>query len=313
MTPTAARPPGTAWAARLSVVALVAAGVLAACGQGPSSVPSGAARLSVTTTSTVFGDMIANVGGDLVEVTSIVPRDADVHTFEPKPDALRAVGRARLIVMNGLGLDDWLAETIKNAAAQDTPLVELAVDLPGVELLPGEEPGEQNPHLWMAVPYAILYVDRIEVALVAADPAHANEYARRADAYRARLDALDADVRARIASIPAQDRKLVTFHDAFPYFARAYGLEVVGVAVEAPGQDPSAGEIAALIDAIRASGVKAVFSESQFPTELVDRIAGEARATVVAELYDDSLGDPPISSYEAIIDWDVDQLVEALT
>lgn len=313
MTSTASRTPRTTWAALLAVVALVATGVLAACGPGPSSAPSGAARLPVTTTSTVFGDMIANVGGDLVEVTSIVPRDSDVHTFEPTPDALQAVSRARLIVMNGLGLDDWLAETITNAAAHDTPLVELAVDLPGVELLPGEEPGEQNPHLWMAVPYAIQYVDRIEAALVAADPAHANEYAAQADAYRARLEALDADVRARIATIPSQDRKLVTFHDAFSYFATAYGLEVVGVAVEAPGQDPSAGEIAALIEAIRASGVKAIFSESQFPTELVDRIASEAGATVVAELYDDSLGDPPISSYEAIINWDVDQLVEALT
>jgi ABC-type Zn uptake system ZnuABC Zn-binding protein ZnuA len=272
---------------RLAVAALLAAGVVSACGPGPSTAPSGSARLPVTTTSTVFGDMIANVGGDLVEVTSIVPRDADVHTFEPTPDALQAVSRARLIVMNGLGLDDWLAETITNAAAQDTPLVELAVDLPSAELLPGEEPGERNPHLWMAVPYAILYVDRME--------------------------ALDAAVRTRIASIPAQDRKLVTFHDAFPYFASAYGLEVVGVAVEAPGQDPSAGEIAALIEAIRASGVKAIFSESQFPTELVDRIATETGATVVAELYDDSLGDPPISSYEAVIDWDVDQLVEALT
>jgi ABC-type Zn uptake system ZnuABC Zn-binding protein ZnuA len=298
---------------RLAVAALLAAGVVSACGPGPSTAPSGSARLPVTTTSTVFGDMIANVGGDLVEVTSIVPRDADVHTFEPTPDALQAVSRARLIVMNGLGLDDWLAETITNAAAQDTPLVELAVDLPSAELLPGEEPGERNPHLWMAVPYAILYVDRMEAALTAADPDNADAYARQANAYRTRLEALDADVRTRIASIPAQDRKLVTFHDAFPYFASAYGLEVVGVAVEAPGQDPSAGEIAALIEAIRASGVKAIFSESQFPTELVDRIATETGATVVAELYDDSLGDPPISSYEAVIDWDVDQLVEALT
>jgi ABC-type Zn uptake system ZnuABC Zn-binding protein ZnuA len=267
----------------------------------------------VTTTSTVFGDLVANVGGDLVSVTSLVPRHSDVHTFEPGPQDLQSISRARLIVMNGLGLDDWLKETIQNAAADDTPLVELAVDLPGVELLPGEEPGEQNPHLWMAVPYAILYVDRIEAALAAADPAHTADYAHQAEAYRARLEALDADVRTRIDTIPARDRQLVTFHDAFPYFARAYGLEVVGVAVEAPGQDPSAGEIAALIEAIQAAGVKAIFSESQFPTELVDRIASEAGATVVAELYDDSLGDPPISSYEAIIDWDVDQLVEALT
>jgi ABC-type Zn uptake system ZnuABC Zn-binding protein ZnuA len=257
--------------------------------------------------------MIARVGGDLVLVTSLVPRHADVHTFEPTPADLRAVSGARLIVMNGLGLDDWLEEAITNAAARSTPLVKLAVDLPGVELLPGEEPNTQNPHLWMAVPYASLYVARIEAALAAADPANADVYARQADAYVARLRSLDAEVRARIAAIPAAERKLVTFHDAFPYFAREYGLEVVGVAVEAPGQDPSAAEVAALVDAIKTSGVKAIFSESQFPTQLVDRIAAETGATVVAELYDDSLGDPPVTSYEAVITWDVDQLVEALT
>jgi ABC-type Zn uptake system ZnuABC Zn-binding protein ZnuA len=277
---------------------------------GPSAGSSGA--LPVVTTSTVFGDLIRNVGGELVSVTSLVPRHADVHTFEPTPSDIRTVSAARLIVMNGLGLDDWLRDTITNAAAADVPLVELGVDLPGVELLPGEDPGTQNPHLWMAVPYAIGYVDRIEAALVAADASHAAVFARQAEHYRQRLQALDARVREEIGTIPAADRKLVTFHDAFPYFAREYGLEIVGVAVDAPGQDPSAGEIAALIDAIRTSGVKAIFSENQFPTRVVDQIAAETGATVVANLYDDSLGDPPLETYEAIIDWDVDQLVAAL-
>lgn len=297
---------------RAAVLAIfVAAASLAGCAR-PQAPAASSGRLPVATTSTVFGDLIANVGGDLVEVTSLVPRHTDVHTFEPTPADLRAISAARLIVMNGLGLDDWLRDTISNAAAAGTPLVELGVDLAGVELLPGEEPGTQNPHLWMAVPNAIRYVDRIQAALASADPANSDAYARQADAYRARLSALDASVRARMGTIPATDRKLVTFHDAFPYFAREYGLEVVGVAVDAPGQDPSAGEIAALIEAIRASGVKAIFSESQFPTALVDQIAAQTGAAVVAELYDDSLGDPPIISYEALIEWDVDQLVEAL-
>ncbi len=298
----------------VAVVMVLAIGMTAAaCGPSGSASPDQSGRLSVVTTSTVFGDMVENVGGDQVAVTSLVPRHADVHTFEPKPADLRAVTGARLIVMNGLGLDDWLRETIANAAAAGTPLVELAPDLPGVALLPGEDEGTQNPHVWMAVPYAILYVDRIETALATADPAHATAYGDRADAYRSRLEALDAGVRRRIATIPPADRKLVTFHDAFPYFAREYGLEVVGVAVDAPGQDPSAGEMGALIDAIRASGAKAIFSEAQFPTRLVDQLAAETGATVVAQLYDDSLGDPPISSYEAVIEWDVDQLVRALT
>jgi ABC-type Zn uptake system ZnuABC Zn-binding protein ZnuA len=241
-----------------------------------------------------------------------VPSNGDVHTFSPRPADVRAVASARLLVMNGLGLDDWLQKTIENASATGTPLVKLAVDLPGVELLPGEEAGTQNPHLWMNVRYAQLYVDRIATALAAVDPAHAGDYMQRATTYRGQLDALDASIREQVATVPAADRKLVTFHDAFPYFAREYGITIVGVAVEAPGQDPSAGETAKLIEAIRASGVKVIFSESQFPTRLVDQLAAETGAIVVADLYDDALGDPPVTSYEALMRWDVEALVRGL-
>ena len=290
--------------------ALAIALALAGCGQTGGSTPG--STLAVVTTSSVFADMIQNVGGAHVTVTALVPHHADVHTFQPSPADVRAVAGARLLVMNGLGLDDWLRATIVNAAVAGAPLVELGPSLSGVELLPGEDPGTQNPHLWMSVPYAEGYVAEIERALAAADPVNAGAYQGAADAYRARLDALDARIRAKIATIPPADRRLVTFHDAFPYFAREYGLEIVGVAVKAPGQDPSAAEIAALIDAIKAAHVKAIFSEDQFPTKLVDQLAVSTGATVVSNLYDDSLGDPPVTSYEALMDWDVDQLVAAL-
>jgi ABC-type Zn uptake system ZnuABC Zn-binding protein ZnuA len=287
--------------------------MLAACGGSGGSVsPGPGGRIVVVTTTTVFADIIANVGGDLVQVSSLVPSNGDVHTFSPRPADVRAVASARLLVMNGLGLDDWLQKTIENASATGTPLVKLAVDLPGVELLPGEEAGTQNPHLWMNVRYAQLYVDRIATALAAVDPAHAGDYMQRATTYRGQLDALDASIREQVATVPAADRKLVTFHDAFPYFAREYGITIVGVAVEAPGQDPSAGETAKLIEAIRASGVKVIFSESQFPTRLVDQLAAETGAIVVADLYDDALGDPPVTSYEALMRWDVEALVRGL-
>ena len=293
---------------------LVAAAVAAACqaSTGSPAPASAGPKVAVVTTTTVFGDLVANVGGDLVQVTSLVPRHADVHTFDPKPADVRAVAGARLLVMNGLGLDDWLQKTITNASATGTPLVKLGESLPGVELLPGEDPGTQNPHLWMAVPYAMLYVDRIAAALEAADPANKSAYDEQATDYKARLQALDAKVREEIGKIPVADRKLVTFHDAVPYFAREYGIELVGVAVQAPGQDPSAGEIAALIDAIKAAKVKAIFSENQFPTRLVDQIATQTGATVVADLYDDALGDPPVDSYVGVIEWDVAELVKAL-
>lgn len=295
---------------RLGLILASAALAVGACG-GPAPTGSGG-RLPVVTTTTVFADMISNVGGDLVAVTSLVPKNGDVHTFEPRPADVRAVASARLLVMNGLGLDDWLAKTISNAAAPGTPLLELAPDLPGVPLLPGEEPGTQNPHLWLDVRYAELYVDRIAAALESADPGHADAYRTQAAAYEARLEALDGEVRAKLAAVPEANRKIVMFHDAFPYFAREYGITIVGVAVVAPGQEPNAGYTAQLVQAIKAAGVKAIFSERQFPTRLVDQLASETGATVIANLYDDSLGDPPVTSYEAVIRWDVDQLVAAL-
>jgi len=181
-----------------------------------------------------------------------------------------------------------------------------------VALLPGEDPGTQNPHLWMDVKYGELYVDRIAASLAQVDPTNAAAYQTQAAAYKTKLEALDASVRQRIATIAEANRKLVAFHDAFPYYAREYGVTIVGVAVEAPGQEPSAGYTAALITAIKAAGVKAIFAESQFPTNLVDQLAAETGATVVANLFDDTLGDPPVTSYEAVIDWDTDQLVKAL-
>jgi manganese/iron transport system substrate-binding protein len=297
------------------VVALMTVGCAGARGTPAGSdglASAGTGPVVVVATTTVFADMVQNVGGNLVQAVSLVPRNGDVHTFEPKPADVVTVSKAQLIVMNGLGLDDWVEKTVTNAAAGGTPLIKLGDGLPGVDMLPGEDPGTQNPHLWMDVKYAELYVDRISAALVQVDPAHATAYQSQAAAYRTRLDALDAEVRSTIATIPEANRKLVAFHDAFPYYAREYGVTIVGVAVEAPGQDPSAGYTAKLIQAIRAAGVKAIFSEAQFPTKLVDQLARETGTTVVANLYDDALGDPPITSYEAIIRWDTDQLVAAL-
>ena len=289
--------------------------LLAACGGGSSAGPGGSGEpdgaIRVVTTSTVFADLVRNAGGERVSVTSLVPPGADVHTHQATPDDLRAASNAQLFVMNGLGLDDWLEETLMSASSE-APVLKLAEGLEGVELVPGEQAGEENPHLWMDVTYAELYVARIADALTAADPVHAVEIEATAGAYRSKLHDLDGWIRDQVETIPAGDRKFVMFHDALPYFARAYGLTIVGVAVEAPGQDPSAGEIAALIDAIRASGAKAIFSEAQFPTALVDQLARETGATVVADLYDDSLGDDPVTSYEALITWDVEKLVEAL-
>lgn len=294
---------------RLAIVALLGASLVAACSAPGSSGAPG--RLAVVTTSSVFADLVAQVGGDSVNVTSLVPKNGDVHTFEPRPSDIRAVAAARLLVMNGLGLDDWLRKTITNAALTGTPLLVLSDAVPADRLIRAGS-GDANPHLWLDGSLARLYVEAIRVALSKADPAHAAAYASAAMTYGSALGALDASIRSTLGAIPAADRRIVTFHDAFPYFARAYGLEVVGVAVRAPGQDPSAGETADLIAAIRGAGVRAIFSERQFPTRLVDQLAAETGVKVVSNLYSDSLGDDPVTSYEGLMRWDADRVTEAL-
>ncbi len=288
---------------------------LAGCADSPAgsagATPSHGRPVAVVTTSSVFADMVRHVGSDRVQVTSLVPKGIDVHTYQVTPADLRAVSSADLLVMNGLGLDDWLEKTIR-AVGNGAPILKLGVDLPGVAILPGETVDTQNPHLWMDVGYGIGYAVRLSQALVAVSPDNTTEIESSTATYVQRLTELDAWVRRQIDAIPPEDRRFVLFHDALPYFARAYDLTVVGVAVEAPGQDPSAGEIAALIDRINASGVRAIFSEAQFPTALVDQIARETGARVVSNLYVDTLGDEPVSSYEALIRWDVEQLVAAL-
>jgi ABC-type Zn uptake system ZnuABC Zn-binding protein ZnuA len=292
----------------IASVLLVGSAAIAGC-QAPAS---SAQSIAVVTTTTVFADMVRNVGGDLLTVSSLVPKNGDVHTFAPRPSDVQTLSRASLVVMNGLGLDDWLEKTLTNVSGGKAQLLKLAVDLPGVTLLPGEDPGTQNPHLFMDVRYTKVYVQRIRDALKRIDSGHAARYDANAASYLSRLDALDAYVRRQVARIPEANRRLVTFHDAFPYYAREYGITIVGVAVPAPGQDPSAGYTAQLVDAIRAAHVKVIFSESQFPTRLVDQLASETGVMVVADLYDDSVGDPPVTTYEGIIRWDTDQLVAAL-
>lgn len=298
--------------APLALVALALAASLAAC-TGTSGSPS-PDTVTVVTTTTVFADMVAKVGGNRVTVHALVPRGADVHTFDPAPADAQAISNAKLIVMNGLGLDDWLTGVIRDANTTDTPLLKLAESVPATDLITSAaaEGGASNPHLWMDVKYGRAYAAQIASALSQIDPSGKATYDANLAAYDAQLASLDTWIRDQIGSIPADNRRIVSFHDAFPYYARAYGLDIVGVVVPAPGQDPSAGEIAALIRAIRDSHVKAVLAEAQFDDRLVQTIAAETGAAVVSDLFDDSLGDPPIDSYEGVMRYDTDQLTRVL-
>lgn len=288
---------------------VVAVGGCAAPDSGsPTPRPSGTIR--VVTTTTVFADLVRQVGGGLVEVTSLVPKGGEVHTFDPAPSAARAIARAELIVMNGLGLDDWLARLATNVET-GAPIVRLGEDLDGVEYIDSSE-GAVNPHLWLDVALAGRYVERIRDILATLRPSSAVEIEARAADYLSRLEALDGQVRSEVAAVPEAYRRVVSFHDAFPYYARAYGLTMVGTVVRAPGQEPSAGEVGALVDAIRAADVHAILAEAQFSDAVVETIAEETGATVVTELYSDSLGDPPVDTFEALIRWNTDRIVAGL-
>jgi manganese/iron transport system substrate-binding protein len=293
---------------------LLAVGIVGVAGCSPDAEPGASAgdRLTVVATTTVLADLVRQVGGERVEVSALVPKGGEAHTFEPSPSDAQRLSNASLLVMNGLGLDDWLLPLATDVAPADTPVVELARDLPEVDYLAGDEDEPVNPHLWLNVGYARLYVDRLRLKLIEIDPDQQAQYDANAEAYDAQLADLDDWVRQQLSAVPATDRRVVSFHDAFPYFAAAYDLEIVGVVVDSPGQEPSAAEVARLISAIRESGVRLILAEAQFSDRLAQTVAAEAGATVVKELYTDSLGDAPRDTYEEALRWDVDHIVAAL-
>ncbi len=317
------------WGEVRIVTLLVVTLLVAGCGLGglDSGGSSATARaLRVVATTTVFADFVAQVGGQRVSVVALVPKGGEVHTFDPTPSDARRLAEADLIVANGLGLDDWLTGLAADAGAT-APIVELGNDLPGATYLAndthadgdgvpgghdGEPEGSVNPHLWLDVTNARRYAARIAEELRRLDPAGAEAYAAAASTYDARLAELDASIRERIGALPASSRRVVSSHEAFPYFAAAYGLEIVDVIVPSPGQEPSAAQIARLIETIRTTGVRAILAEAQFNSALAERIAAETGVPVVTTLYSDSLGDPPADSYEGMMRWNTDRIVEAL-
>jgi ABC-type Zn uptake system ZnuABC Zn-binding protein ZnuA len=276
---------------------------------GPSTAP-GDQPLVVVATTGVFADLVRQVGGEAVSVTSLVPNGGDVETYDPRPADVAAIAAARLVVMNGLGLDDWLDALLRNAGGNATVL-RLAEGLTGVTYLRGEN-GTPNPHLWLDVRNAIRYVERIRDALIAADPTRAVVYREGADRYLSRLSELDGWIRASMAAVPASARRIVAFHDAFPYYAAAYGITVVGVIVPTPGQEPSAAQLAALVEAIRSQGVRVVVAEAQYRDQLARTLAAETGVTVTSDLYTDTPGPPPADTYEGLMRWDTERLVAAM-
>ncbi|MBU6256506.1 MAG: zinc ABC transporter substrate-binding protein [Chloroflexi bacterium] len=288
---------------RLVVMLVALLAVVAACGGTTGSPAASNSSYRVVATTSVFADLARLALGDTVQIDSIVPAGIDVHTFEPAPSDAAKIAAADLILMNGLGLDDWVSSLIEAAQQSDANVVRLGEGLDTVGTWTylaspeGDPEHAYDPHVWLDPAGAELYVKRIAERVSQEQPELASAIAATSANGLAQIRALDVEVSAMFAAIPAENRKIVTFHDAFGYYARAYDITIVGVAIASPGQDPSAREIAALIDAIRASGVTTVFSEVQFPSKVLTSIAAETGATVLADLYSDALGKAPGDTY----------------
>ena len=298
------------------ILAVFVALAIAACGGAGTSAPGSSGgtaptvdALKVVTTTTVFADIVQNIGGSRVAATSIIPPGVGPEDYEPKPDDAKKLADADLIVSNGVGLDDFLDDLLASGSGGETPHLVLGDGIPVLTV-----DGEENPHFWLDPSLVVVYyLPAITAKLIELDPDGKATYDADAAAYVATLEALDAELMARVGEIPEANRKLVTFHDAFPYFAEHYGFELVGVILENVGQEPTAGELAALVETVKAAGVKAVFSEAQFNPNLSETLAQEAGiANVVTTLYNDSLGPPPADTYVGLMRWNVDQIVPAL-
>ncbi|MEX2047819.1 MAG: zinc ABC transporter substrate-binding protein [Chloroflexota bacterium] len=256
----------------------------------------------VLATTTILADMTKQVAGDRMTVGSIVPAGGHVEEYEPRPDDARRVSDARLIVTNGLDLDVWVEPLLRNAKS-GTPVVVVTDGLADID---------GNPHMWFDPALARGYVEAIRDALIALDPQERDAYTSRAKAYTDQLVSLESELQAKVATIPADRRKLVTSHDAFPYLAEAFGFEIVGFAEPEPGKPPSAGELAGLVEKVRVAKVPAIFSEAGGSSQLAETVAKETGAKVVTDLPTDSLLERPADSYIGLMRVAVDKIVAAL-
>ena len=298
------------WRLAASLLILSLPAWFAACeSRRPPGQPAAPPKMTVVTTLTVLADLIEQVGGDKVQVKALVPPVGEVHTYQPTPDDIKGVARARIVFYNGAHLEEWIDDTIRNAGRADLTLVVLSQGLPTIM----ESGNEPNPHLWLDVTNTKAYVEKIRDSLSQVNGANAGYYEERARAYLAKLDEMNDLIRTEVEKIPPARRKLVTFHDAFPYFAKRYGFKLEGVVVASPGKEPSARELAALVQRIRREHVPAVFAEAQFSPKVLEVLAKDAGVTVVSNLYNDSLSaGPEADSYIALMRHNVNEIVAAL-
>jgi zinc/manganese transport system substrate-binding protein len=242
-------------------------------------------RLSLVASFSILGDFAKNVGGDRVNVTTLVGPDGDVHVYTPAPADARKIADAKLLVINGLGLEGWLPRLLQ-ASGSKAPILTATSGIAPLKL-----GSDADPHAWQSVANATVYVANIRDALVAADPADGEIFRANAQSYLAKLDGLDRDVREAIARIPGPRRKVISTHDAFGYFAAAYGIQFIAPLGVSTESEASARDIAAIITQVKNAKIPAVFLENISDPRLIRRISAETGARVGGTLYSDSLTD----------------------
>jgi zinc/manganese transport system substrate-binding protein len=274
-------------------------------------------RLRVVATFSILGDLVHSIAGDNIDLTVLVGPDGDTHSYEPVPQDSVALSQANLVFENGLGFEAWLNDLYTAANSQGQRVVVSDGINPG-KITVGDEAGEIDPHIWQNPYNYVRVAETVRDTLSTADPANATTYQLNANTYITQL--LDADTYAiqQVQKLTADQRKLVTNHDAFGYLATRYGLTLVGTAlgtVSTEGASPSAANVAKLVEDIRATGAKAIFPENIENADLVNQVANEAGVVVGAPLCSDALtpADGPCPNYLTMIRYNIDSIAAALT
>jgi zinc/manganese transport system substrate-binding protein len=289
--------------------------LLAACPAAliPGRQPRAAQAFPVVATFTILADMAANIGGTAVDVTSLVQPDGDAHTFEPRPADLRRLQSAAAVVENGLGLEGWMNRLVAAAGFKGARIVASAGVKPRT-MLEGRT-RITDPHAWQDPRNGVLYARAIAAGLTKAMPARAQDISERAATYIARIEAVDRHIAETLGAIPAEQRKIITSHDAFGYFAARYGVEMHGVQGISTESEPSARDIARLVAQIRREHITAVFVENMTDPRLAAMLAREAGATLGPKVYSDALSPPdgPAATYLDMLSYNAAAFAAAMT
>jgi zinc/manganese transport system substrate-binding protein len=286
-----------------------------------------AGTLRVVASFSILADMVRSVGGAQVQVLSLVGPETDAHSFEPRPNDIKTLAQAQVLVINGLGFEAWLpglqqASGFKGltvVASEGSDLIDH--DDHGAheahdadEAHDGHAHGSVDPHAWQDLGNGVRYVQAIAQGLAQADPAHADGYHERANRYAEQLRALDADIKQRLAGIPLQNRKVIVSHDAFAYFARAYAVQFIPVAGVSGRAEASARGVADLVNRVRKENIAGIFLESAANSSMVEQLARETGAKVGGKLYADTLAanGQPADTYLGMMRWNASKLLQVM-